>query len=292
VQNSSIPKLNAIKNTEEETTSGIFSFGNFEQNMKLAPQRKALHRHEFHEIFILEKGSGIYEGDFETTEIKAPCVVLTPAGTCHQWYEFSTLRGAVLAFDAEFISSHCGTERGLSIMRPSVVVHAKLPEPVQQKITTSLARISHEWLSDSAMRRDAIAAALSLILIDLQRHFQCCPECAKWKKYTPEDRLYADFLFLLESHWKTYSRPADYAAALNVSTDQLSAALRKATSCSTTQIIAKRILLEAKRLLAHTRLGIAEVSYEVGIDDPSYFTRFFKKHTALSPKQFREKFCS
>lgn len=43
----------------------------------------------------------------------------------------------------------------------------------------------------------------------------------------------------------------------------------------------------AKRLLERTGLGIEEVAAEVGYQDPSFFRRLFKKHTQLTPRQYR-----
>ncbi|MEI6436138.1 MAG: helix-turn-helix domain-containing protein, partial [Bacteroidota bacterium] len=54
------------------------------------------------------------------------------------------------------------------------------------------------------------------------------------------------------------------------------------------EIINDRILLEAKRLLVHTNLSIKELGQDLGFDDPAYFVRYFKSHTASTPVEFRE----
>jgi AraC-like DNA-binding protein len=57
---------------------------------------------------------------------------------------------------------------------------------------------------------------------------------------------------------------------------------------SPTQWIDELIVLEAKVLLYQSRLTISEVSYELGIEDPSYFGRMFKKYTGQTPTDFRK----
>jgi len=49
------------------------------------------------------------------------------------------------------------------------------------------------------------------------------------------------------------------------------------------------IASEAKRLFAYEKLSVKEVAYELGFNDPFYFSNFFKKQTKQSPKAFREK---
>jgi AraC-like DNA-binding protein len=48
-------------------------------------------------------------------------------------------------------------------------------------------------------------------------------------------------------------------------------------------------LLEAKRLLVNLDLNIAEIADRLNFNDNSYFTKFFKKYTALTPEEFRRK---
>ena len=56
---------------------------------------------------------------------------------------------------------------------------------------------------------------------------------------------------------------------------------------TTTEVIADRIILEAKRMLMDKRLVVNEIATELGYDDYSYFTRLFKKSTAMTPTDFR-----
>jgi AraC-like DNA-binding protein len=48
------------------------------------------------------------------------------------------------------------------------------------------------------------------------------------------------------------------------------------------------VILEAKRLLVATTLSVKEISYECGFDEPTNFLKYFKKHTNLTPTQFRK----
>jgi AraC-like DNA-binding protein len=58
-------------------------------------------------------------------------------------------------------------------------------------------------------------------------------------------------------------------------------------SKTTSEVVQERIILEAKRLLAHTGLNVSEISYKLGFKDNSYFGRYFKKAVGLSPDRYR-----
>jgi AraC-like DNA-binding protein len=53
--------------------------------------------------------------------------------------------------------------------------------------------------------------------------------------------------------------------------------------------IDEAVVSEAKALLSHTDLTVNEIAARVGILDPSYFSRFFRKQVGLTPIDFREK---
>lgn len=56
---------------------------------------------------------------------------------------------------------------------------------------------------------------------------------------------------------------------------------------SALQLLHERLLLEAKRQLTYTNMTIGQVADLLGFSEPAYFTRFFKRLTGLSPRDFR-----
>ncbi|TGD77609.1 helix-turn-helix domain-containing protein [Hymenobacter wooponensis] len=70
-------------------------------------------------------------------------------------------------------------------------------------------------------------------------------------------------------------------------TNPLNAKVKEVAGCSTTAHINERLLAEAKLLLTHTDWPIADIADRLGFEYTSYFTSFFKKHTATTPLAFR-----
>ena len=54
------------------------------------------------------------------------------------------------------------------------------------------------------------------------------------------------------------------------------------------ELIKNRLLLEAKRYLAHSELSAKEIAYKLGYEDEAYFSRFFNKHAGNTPIHFRK----
>jgi AraC-like DNA-binding protein len=109
-------------------------------------------------------------------------------------------------------------------------------------------------------------------------------------------RLTVLFLGLLERQFPIASpahplrlRTAQgYATALGVHLNHLNRAVRRVTGKTTTAHLANRIVQEARHLLLTTAWSTADVGYALGFECTTYFYNFFKKHTAMSPKQLRD----
>ena len=79
-----------------------------------------------------------------------------------------------------------------------------------------------------------------------------------------------------------------YAQAAGISENYLSRQVKQATSHSVGHWIDNARLVRAKRLLADTQLPIIEVATAVGLEDQSYFARFFRRETGQTPSEFRK----
>ena len=108
-------------------------------------------------------------------------------------------------------------------------------------------------------------------------------------------RITSVFLELLERQFPIEStdRPLqlktaqDYAKSLSIHVNHLNRSVKDITGKSTTTHIAERIIAEAKALLLHTDLAIAEIAYALGFEYPTYFNNYFKRMTGTAPSSLR-----
>ncbi len=80
---------------------------------------------------------------------------------------------------------------------------------------------------------------------------------------------------------------SDFANQLNVHVNHLNRAVRESTQKTTTQIIAERIVQEAKIMLKHSNWNVSDIAFALGFTEVTHFNNFFKKHTEMSPVKFR-----
>lgn len=117
--------------------------------------------------------------------------------------------------------------------------------------------------------------------------------------YTPANaagRISTLFIELLERQFPIETNgqvmqlkaPVDFAGTLGIHVNHLNKVLKETTGRSTTEIINGRIAEEAKILLKQTQWNVSEIAFALGFDEVAHFSNFFKKHTKLSPLQFRK----
>jgi AraC family transcriptional activator of pobA len=95
------------------------------------------------------------------------------------------------------------------------------------------------------------------------------------------------FLERLELHYREHWSIARYAEGLGLSAAHLNALCRRLGGQSALQLVNARLLLEAKRCLVYTHMTVNQVSDSLGFSEPAYFSRFFKRCSGQSPKEFR-----
>ncbi|HLT88921.1 MAG TPA: helix-turn-helix domain-containing protein [Sphingobacterium sp.] len=120
-----------------------------------------------------------------------------------------------------------------------------------------------------------------------------------WKKQNLNKELteqnsdlefFRKFTLLVDEHYKEKHHVADYAELLFIAPKTISHKFKRLNLPQPNDVIKNRILLEAKRLLVHTNLTVKEVGYELGYEDPAYFSRLFVQKSGETPSAFRAKF--
>ena len=97
----------------------------------------------------------------------------------------------------------------------------------------------------------------------------------------------ATFSRMIEQDYSKHHLVTYYARKIGITAAHLNIISRQITGKSALNLIHERLLLEAKRNLVYTNLSISTLSYTLGFADPAYFTRFFKRNSGASPKEFR-----
>jgi AraC family transcriptional regulator, transcriptional activator of pobA len=243
------------------------------------------HRNTAIECILLTEGTIIRSLGLNTFEVNKNCVFFLPAGQITTIESISTdAKGFYCHFDAsvlirKFIHLHLINEFDFlrSISDPVITLPAKT--------VLHLVQLFQRLLEENQKGNceDLIQSYLFTILLEIKQHYHP----GHSKSISPAGYLTDRFKELIAANYKTNQRVADYAAILNVTPNHLTKSVKTVTGKSPTQWIDGLIVLEAKVLLYQSRLTISEISQELGIEDPSYFGRMFRKYTGQTPRDFR-----
>lgn len=105
----------------------------------------------------------------------------------------------------------------------------------------------------------------------------------------PKRKHFNDAVHFINLKYHSGITPASVSKYVKLEEKYLCALFKEFCNTSTQQYINNLRITKSKQLLIQTDLSISEVAYSVGINDSLYFSRFFKKHVGVSPKEFKEK---
>jgi len=156
-----------------------------------------------------------------------------------------------------------------------------------QLVDLELKQIEEELKHQPYQYSISVHSRIELILVEINR--------AKIKKggeiYKP-DALFLRFLETLRANFAKKLTVRQIAASLGTTESKLNELSKLHTGRTAQNVIYGLVASEAKRLLTYEKLSVKEVAFQLGFDDPFYFSNFFKKQTKLSPKMYREKFAA
>jgi len=256
----------------------------FENCVDVRHKRMEVHRHDYVELFWLH-GYGSVLIDFENYPLSGKSLIAIGPGRVHAWH-VKKLIGLYIAFTQEFFD---GTRPPPSALfdypfifggEVSPVVRLK---PKQGEQAQNLFReISQEFQKHENLAVEMIHHQLRSLMVHLARLYAAAspaPNAAVG--------LVRRFRQAVERSFRASRTARDYAQMLGVTPSHLSKCLRLETGLTAGELIRARLLLEAKRLLLHSELTMAEIGYELGFEDPSYFSRFIRRELKTSPAELR-----
>ncbi|WP_153798985.1 helix-turn-helix domain-containing protein [Foetidibacter luteolus] len=167
-----------------------------------------------------------------------------------------------------------------------------ITEKQREFLNTIFQKMIDEQQTEYAYKDDLIRNYINLIIHEA---LKLQPSENYDRHKNAASRIASVFLELLERQFPIEStdRPLklktaqDYAKSLAVHVNHLNRAVKETTGKSTTAHIAERIVTEAKALLQHTDLTIAEIAYALGFEYPTYFNNYFKRLTGTVPTALR-----
>ncbi len=177
--------------------------------------------------------------------------------------------------------------KGILFFGASQVPEICIPESEKEKFDLLWRMFSLEMKSPDNLQAEMLQMMLKRLIILCTRLYK--QQHTVTMRDTADLNIVREFNYLVETHFRTLHKVADYADLLHKSPKTLSNLFAKYNNKSPLQIVQSRIMLEARRLLTYTDKAISDIAYEIGYDDLQSFSRFFKSREGLSPKDFKER---
>lgn len=246
------------------------------------------HRHA-NLLQLIYLASGTAEGWIDGTieVLRPPCLLLIPP-MCVHGFDFSPdVDGHVVTVALPLIE-HLATNLGSQQKLFTRFTLLHLENEDAARLSTLFSHLACEYRLQREHRDWSLQIALSQISVWLARQ----TEAHANRQSSPQSDKSADYFKgfnqLIERHYRQHLPLDHYAKQLGISTPHLNAICRQSAQRSALQLVHERLLLEAKRNLIYTAMSVTDIANSLGFSEPAYFTRFFKRATALSPQQFRQ----
>lgn len=248
------------------------------------------HRHNYYTVLLISKGKGKHWIDYKEFVIEDRTLFFISPGQVHQVAAELGIEGYVLLFTRDFLFQHQISESLITDIGLFSDIYNVPPillcSENFHKMEKFISKIVESYTNRDVYSFDMISAWLKLFFIECNRYSGHLTEDSK---LAPSSRvkLVKEFKLLLESNYMKWHKVNDYASHLNVSPDYLNTLIKTSVGKTAKEFIQHRVLLEAKRLGVHTNLSSKEISFKIGFEDPSHFSKFFKSLSNQSFSEFR-----
>ena len=278
-----------VKNIKEHDADVVdFAFYRFAQFLKDAPHLSEPHRHDFYALIYTINGNGSHSIDFEEYPIAPNRLFFINYDQIHSWNIASHVEGYILLFSKSFYNLiFTGNDLVQSDTAvESLPVYIDIPEEEKHFWLNIFENIKLEFQKKNGYSREVICLLLKTCVLKMSS----ASENSKFEASVSDHKglLVSEFRTLVNLHFREKKMPKEYAAQLSVTPNYLNAVVKEYLGKPAGNVIKNRIVLEAIRLLSHTKLSVRQISLELGFSDNSHFGKYFKNSTGQTPETFRK----
>lgn len=234
------------------------------------------HRHYFYAIYWIHEGNGMHIIDFEEYKMKPDRVFFIKPEQVHFMQIEGSLKYSALQFTEDFmIPINSKVEK-------EIPVYIDIDKNEKSRIEILFNQIQKESVSRLPNSTVIIRSEINTLLLDLERmampisNFSILPD------------LLCKYREMIDKNFIKERQVQFYATQLGVCPNYMNVLTRKFLGKSALELISERTVLEIKRMLLRSDFTISEIAYRLGFNELSYFSRFFRLKTGMTPQKFRD----
>ena len=242
------------------------------------------HRDDHYLFIIQTEGIFHWELDFRDRILSGPALYYIAPGQVHRYIEQDNCSGWFVFMNplliaekyTKILNTYLNSIQGISVTEKNLIFSIV-------GLFETLIKQKNEYFQDQVVQSmaDTLLGLFTGALV--QQH-------ANEKRIGGQKYQTAyEFKHLVQLRYKQYKQVKDYASFLNITPLYLNEIVKQITGFTVSYWIQQTIMLEAKRLLYYSKMDIKQIAFELGYEDFTYFSRFFKKHTGITATEFRLK---
>lgn len=251
-------------------------------------------RRDFYKIMLFQGSTVFHFGD-ESIAVDGDTLLFFNPRVPYTYGDISPdVKGYCCVFTDEFFRQHFRVKlEDIPLFQTGVKPVFKLDIEAVKEVSISFNKIISELQNEYVFRFELISSYLNELIYSAMK-------LAPFKNQLPESnatvRITSVFFELLERQFPVdlfssrilLRTPKDFAERLSIHVNYLNRAVKKETGKTTSELIFDRLIAEAKAMLRHSNMNIAEISDALGFEDQAHFNNFFKKRTGHTPSGFRQ----
>lgn len=276
----------AVQDISTYTFKNIFSVStiNFEKACVINEPKQI----DTYAIYWIKEGKGTYNIDFESYSFDGNVLFFLSPGQVFTVDSEKIKEAYQINFVRDFycIQTH-DAEIACNGILFNNIYETPFVKPCKndiKKLNFILENLIEEFKLNETAQYDMLQAYLKQFII----HSVRIKKENHIVKEDSETKLFKDFSLLVEQNFKKLHSVTNYATRLGISPKSLTKHFQKIGTQTPSDFIKNRIILEAKRQLIYSSEAVKHIAFDLGFNDPAYFTRFFTKATGKSPLQFKK----
>lgn len=286
LNNHNIPSLELYH--EDEKVS--FAFRTMEEiHAQMGPAKDVPHRHNYYTILWASNACGEHNIDYKQHLIRPNYIFFVNPGQVHQVITYGEPKGYVIMFTSEYLQQNFISEEFLTNIGlfsdaadtpPLKIENDDELKKIVSKIETTFRKKNSFW-------QEELSSYLKLFLIECNKYAPL-PNNSNTQSFQSSRQIIKEFKSLVEKNFSQWHKVNNYAQKLNITADYLNSVVKSTIGKTAKEFIQNRLILEAKRLGVHTQLSTKQIAFNIGFEDPSHFSKFFKNIEGIPFSEFRK----
>jgi len=273
-----------------EFAKGLINVHPFGEIGKQYEGQVKLHAHNnLFQVFLMEEGTTVlYHASAQTT-IEGPAIITVPKNYEHGFLHQGEVSGWIISLSDSVLEHMLQREAEVVYILDNIYLFTLASHrPETMAVHETIQKCVLEYNRQFPGRLLMLHYLVGQLLVQLYRL-----SVGDGKQAVGADNVSKIYFrrfqqLIREAH--SYKRSVEeYARQLHISAGHLSRVCRSIAGKSPKDILIDYFITEAQLALSDVEKSVSEVCFELGFDDPAYFTRLFKKRTGLTPMAFRKK---